>query len=240
MASCASCGSKLPAGSRFCPECGARTEPGPTDTAVQELPSHESGPVPVEQHVAERHYFGVTPPTALFAIGVAALALSLLLFASGHWLWGIVLLIASVASLAAFFTQARRMPPSGVAGASLAAVGVVRSRAEAAVETVAAHGSARIELARLRREAGALAESREQRLRELGEAVYEGDEQATSERRKAIEELDEQLVAKETEMADVAREAKERIERAQLEVQPTQIVQEDGPDQTAPPEIHEK
>ena len=37
-ASCENCGSELPQGSRFCPECGARVGAGPGETAVEELP----------------------------------------------------------------------------------------------------------------------------------------------------------------------------------------------------------
>lgn len=47
MASCGNCGSALPKGSRFCPECGVRVA-AEGDTAVEEVPPDETGPVPVE------------------------------------------------------------------------------------------------------------------------------------------------------------------------------------------------
>ena len=166
-ASCQNCGSKLPPKSRFCPECGARIGGSQAETAVQELPPDETGAVPIERIVVQRRLFGVTPPTALFGLGLAA------------------------------------------------------------VETVAAHGSARIELAGLRREAGELAGERGHLLRELGEAVYEGNKTATKELKKRVKELDEAIQAKEAEMTNVALAAQERIGKAQLRVQPTEVLPKD-------------
>src|SRR5205807_262070 len=109
QASCQNCGSKLPAKSRFCPECGARVGASPAETAVQEIPSDETGPVPVERIVVQRRLFGVTPPTALFGLGLAALALAILLLGAGHWVWGLVLLIGGLLLLAGFGSMARRL-----------------------------------------------------------------------------------------------------------------------------------
>jgi len=225
-AECVNCGSKLPTKSRFCPECGARVGASPEETAVQELPPDETGPVPVERIVVQRRLFGVTPPTALFGLGLAGVALSILLLATGHWIWGLFLLVAGLLLLAGFGSMARRLPDdtTGLARAPLAAFDAVRARAGAAVETVAAHGSARIELAGLRRDAGELAAERGQLLRELGEAVYEGNKTATKDGKKRIKELDEAIQAKEAEMTNVALAAQERIGKAQLRVQPTEIL----------------
>ena len=180
-AKCSSCGAKLPAKASFCPECGSRTGAASGETAVQELPATETGPVPVEPQVAQRRIFGVPPTTFLLVLGVATFALAIALFVTGRWPWGLIVLGVAIWLLTGFISQSRRLPSetSGVAQASLGALGSVRARAGAAVETVAAHGSARIELAGLRREVGRLATERSERLRELGEAVYEGNSSAT-------------------------------------------------------------
>jgi hypothetical protein len=193
---------------------------------VQEVPPNETGPVPVEPQVAQRRFFGVPPSTVLLVLGAGALAGAIALFATGQWPWGLILLGVAIFMLTGFSSQARRLPgeTSGVGRVSLAAVGSVRARAGAAVETVAAHSSARIDLARLRREAGAVAAERTARLRELGEAVYEGNQVATKELKAAIKSLDEAIKEKETQMETVTTQAQERIERAQLAVQATQIV----------------
>ena len=86
--SCANCGASLPKRSRFCPECGTRTGAGPGETAVQELPPEETGPVPVELSMAAPRFFGVTPPAAVLALAAASLALAIVLLVSGHVIVG--------------------------------------------------------------------------------------------------------------------------------------------------------
>jgi hypothetical protein len=226
QAECPSCGAELPGKGRFCPECGSRVDASSGETAVQELPPSETGTVPVEPHVAERRFFGAPPSSLLLVLGAGALAGAIVLFATGSWPWGLILLGLAIFMLTGFSSQARRLPgeTSGVARASLAALGSVRFRAGAVVETVAAQSSARIELARLRREVGNLVAERGDRLRELGEAVYEGNRSATKDLKQRIEGLDEVLKEKETQMANVMTQAQERMGRAQLQVQPTQIL----------------
>jgi chromosome segregation ATPase len=113
----------------------------------------------------------------------------------------------------------------------------VRARAGAAVETVAAQRRARIELAGLRNELSARASVRSDRLRELGEAVYKQDKSATRELKKQMQELDDEIKAKEEQMNKVTLKANERIDRAQVQVQPTQVLprDEEGPDEAPEP-----
>ena len=59
---------------------------------MQEVPANETGPVPVEPMVAERRFFGVPPSTALLVLGVAALGISIGLFVTGRWPWGLIAL----------------------------------------------------------------------------------------------------------------------------------------------------
>src|SRR5215210_9191377 len=108
--SCANCGSRLPKRSRFCPECGTRVGAGPGETAVQELPPQETGPVPVELSVAAPRFFGVTPPAAVLALAAASLALAIVLFVSGHVIVGGALLGVAVVLALFFVGLARRLP----------------------------------------------------------------------------------------------------------------------------------
>jgi hypothetical protein len=187
---------------------------------------------------SERRFFGVAPATALFGLGIGALVLGVALVATGHLVWALLAFAAGLLALAGFVSQTRRLPAqaSGMARASVQALETVKARAEATIDTVAAHGNARIELLRLRRESGRLGEEREQLLCALGAAAYENDEQATSKLKEQIGGLDEQLEAKKLEMEQISERAEERIQEAQLSVQSTRIVEPDNGDDARRPE----
>jgi hypothetical protein len=57
----------------------------------------------------------------------------------------------------------------------------------------------------------------------LGEAVYADNPEATESARSSMAEVDDLIYAKEEQMQQTAAGAMERIERAQLQVQPTMI-----------------
>jgi hypothetical protein len=170
-ASCATCGAKLPKRGRFCPECGTRVAESTEETAVQELPLDETGPVPVEYETARPRYFGV-------------------------------------------FRGARVFAPVWRS---------VRDTTGYAVESVTVHTTARRDLYRMRRELGQLLAQRAESARILGESVYAGDEERTEAARAQMAELDGLVTAKEEEMRQTAEAAMERIERAHLQVQPTEV-----------------
>ena len=171
MASCANCGTKLPKRSRFCPECGTRIDAGPAETAVQELPPEETGPVPVEYETARPRYFGVLRPGRVLAPAWRA----------------------------------------------------VRDTTGYAFESVTVHSTARAALFRQRRELAELQAQWAESARILGENVYAGDEEGTESARGTLAELDGLIRTKEEEMEQTAADAMERIQRAQLQVQPTQV-----------------
>jgi hypothetical protein len=99
----------------------------------------------------------------------------------------------------------------------------VRDTTGYAWESVTVHTSARKELYRLQRELTALKAEKSESARILGEAVYAGDDEGTESARARVAELDELVRAKEDEMEQTATAAMERLQRAQLQVQPTQV-----------------
>ena len=224
-ASCSNCGARLPKESRFCPECGVRISAANDDTAVEEVPPDETGRVPVHTVAAAPRYFGVAPPLALFALAVAALALAIAVFVAGNAIAGALLLVGAVLFSVLFIAASRRLPENAVARLGRRAFGTVRDRTGFAVEAVSAHSSARVELFRLRRELSELVAQRAEAARTLGEAVYRGAEDDVENARNRMSELDHALADKEREMTTVAAAANERIQRAQLQVQPTAIVE---------------
>src|SRR6266566_2388439 len=106
-----------------------------------------------------------------------------------------------------------------------------RDRTGFAVEAVSVHSTTRVELFRLRRELSELVAERAEAARALGEAVYVGAEDEIEAGRNRMSELEQALADKEGEMTRVTAAANERIQRAQLQVQPTEVVE--------PPEVPE-
>jgi hypothetical protein len=224
-ANCVNCGARLPQGGRFCPECGVRTSVANDATAVEEIPPEETGRVPVHKVAATTRYFGIAPPLALFALAVASLAAATVLFVAGKAIAGVLLLAAGALFSVLFVAASKRVPENAIAREVRRVAATVRDRTGFAVEAVSAHSTARVELFRLRRELSELAAGRADAARALGEAVYGGAEDEVERGRNRMSELDQALADKEREMTTVAAAANERIQRAQLQVQPTEVVE---------------
>jgi hypothetical protein len=225
VANCANCGARLPEESRFCPECGVRRSAATGATAVEEVPPEETGSVPVHTVAVAPRYFGVAPPLALFALAVAALVLAIVLLVTGNTIAGALLLGAAAVFSLLFVAASKRLPENAVARLSRRTLETVRDRTGFAVEAVSVHSTARMELFRLRRELSELVARRAEAARALGEAVYGGAEDEVEEARNRMSELDRALADKESEMTTVTAAATERLQRAQLQVQSTAIVE---------------
>jgi hypothetical protein len=221
--SCANCSARLPRDSRFCPECGVRTSAANDSTAVEAIAPDETGRVPV--HFAAPRYFGIAPPLALFTIAIAALVAGIVLLAAGSTIAGVLLLAAGVLFGVLFVGASRRVPDNAVARVGRSALQTARDRTGFAVETMSVQSTARREILRLRREVGELVGARAEAARALGEAVYRGDDDEAETARDRMSELDRSLADKEGEMRTVTAAANERIQRAQLQVQPTEVVE---------------
>jgi hypothetical protein len=221
--SCANCDSHLPRNARFCPECGARIGSGENETAVQELPPSETGPVSVEVTTVTPRFYGVTPPATVLGLAVGALAAGIALLVTGHAIAGGALLGAALLLALFFVSLARRLPESTTARLTLGAVRTIHAQAGFVLEALTVQSSARMKLYRLRRERSNLLAQRSEAVRALGEAVYADDEVGTASARGLLGELEGLITAREDEMEQTATGASERIQRAQLHVQPTLI-----------------
>jgi zinc ribbon protein len=231
VASCANCGAKLPKTSRYCPQCGHPAAAG--ETKVMELPPGETGRVPVQYAQAVPRYYGITPTTLVLVLAGAALTLAVVLFALGHWPFGLIALGVSVLLLLVFLEAARRKPDGPVARSTADALDGFRARAGVAADSLATRGRAARRLLALRRELQRMALLRGRLLFELGDAVYRGDDQGTERARGQVRELDELAALRETEMEAVMVQTQERLQRRRLEVQPTEMVE--LPDEPAQP-----
>jgi hypothetical protein len=231
MASCTNCGAKLTKVSRYCPQCGHPTAAG--ETKVMELPPDETGVVPVQYERVEPRYYGITPTTLVLVLGGAALTLAVVLFALGHWPFGLIALGVSVLLVLIFLEAARRKPDGAVARSTAEALDGFRARAGVAADSLATRGRAARRLLALRRELQRMGLLRDRLLLELGAAVYRGDDQATERVRGQVRELDELAALREGEMEAVVARTQERIDQRRLEVQATEMVE--LPDQPAQP-----
>lgn len=108
-------------------------------------------------------------------------------------------------------------------GAFVSAWHALRDSTSYAVESVAVHAGARRDLYRQGRELDRLQAERAESARILGESMYAGDEEGIATARERLGELDGLVTAKEDEMRQTAAAAMERIQRAHLQVQPTQV-----------------
>jgi hypothetical protein len=225
---CPNCGVDLPASARFCPSCGVQVDAGETVETV--LPPHEPSPAPVSMQQAEPHWFGVAPPYLLLALAAAAFVAAIVLFAVGHWPYGLILLGIGALLLAAFLEAARRRQPERPGRAPFEA----KERARSSWETLRARQAAAAELRRIQSGLVLLEGDRRSAFHELGAAVHRHDAGAESAARARLVELDRQEAALRKELDRTHAEAGERIRRARLPVQETMMVLPTEP--TPPPD----
>lgn len=223
---CKSCGVRLPADARFCPACGTPVDAGETARAL--LPPEETGPVPVSVQQAEPRWFGVAPPHLLLGIAVVVFIVAIVLFATGHWPYGLIVLGIGALLLAAFLEAARRRPESQVPRKSVDA----RERARSTWETLRARQAAGAEYRRVQSQLALLEPEREAALRGLGSAVHAHDSSAEAAARARLAALDTREAELRADLDRAQAEAGERIRHAQLPVQETVMVL---PSEPAPP-----
>jgi type IV secretory pathway TrbD component len=193
------------------------------ETKTEHVPPHETTASPVEVSVAMPRYFGITPPTPLFGVASATLAVAIVLAILEHWLAALVLAAVVLLEIALFLSVARRKPDTVVARVSTRAVQRARERMVWLLEATSVRTEAGRRLTPLRRELLELTERQERLLRDLGSAVYEGDDEAAKRLTGELNGLDEERQRKEAEMTAIAESAKERLQEGRMRVQPTKI-----------------
>jgi hypothetical protein len=197
------------------------------ETRGEPVPPHETTVAPVEVSVAVPRYFGMTPPTLLFGMATATLAVAIVLAILAHWLAALVLAVAVLVEVALFLGVARRKPDTVVARYSARAIQHARERAAWLVQSTSMRTEAGRRLAPLRRDLLELDERRERRLRDLGAAVYGSDDESAKLIADELKSIDGDKRLKEAEMERIAETVRERLEKGRLGVQPTLIKRPD-------------
>jgi len=205
-------------------------------TVQAAVPANETGPVPVSLQRSEPHWFGVAPPHVLLAVAGITFVFAIVLFATGHWPYGLILLGAAALLLAAFLEAARRRPDSGVTRASVDA----RERARSSWETLRARQIATVEARRIQSALLLLESDRGRALQDLGAAAHGQDATAEGAVRERLAELDAHEAELRTRLEAALGEADERIRKARLPVQETMMVlptePSPPPDEATPPQ----
>ncbi len=214
---CPSCGAEAPERARFCPACGAALDGDTGSTVRAHVPLRET---PATYRRAEPRWFGVAPPQLLLGVSVIVLVLALVLFATGHWPFGLILLGVGALLLAAFIEAARRRPDHAFSGRSLQA----RERAQSALETWRARSVAAAEAKHVRYSLALIESERQGLLRDLGAAVHGGNDGAEAAIRARLAELGENESQLHEQYDRMLGEAGEMIRKARLPVQETVLV----------------
>jgi hypothetical protein len=222
---CAECGEKLAAGARYCSNCGA---------PAGELPQLETVPGPVVHESVEQRWLGIPARFVLLCLGFAALGAAIGLFATANWAWGVVLLLLAVIALIALGEATRRSGDAWVQHSSrLAADG--RSHAATTAEVWRTRFDTTLTRWRTRSRLDAIAHERSPAFQALGEAVWRGDSTAEREARARLVELEQEAKRTEDELAERLAGADERIRKARLPVQDTEMVTPNEPSAPYPP-----
>jgi predicted nucleic acid-binding Zn ribbon protein len=200
---CGFCGSAVPAESRFCLECGRPLAEGAAPAARRDW----------------RH-------TDLTAIGLGLLVvLGLVLVLVGVVVIGVVLIAVGVLGLLVSRALERRE-----AGRAL---GIVRARALAARDAMAARSREQVEIFRARRELADLHAQRGRGYHDLGRAVFHGDENGKEAAEAALAAVFARIQEKEAEIETLRLQTEERVQRAHAQASPTVRMSEPYP----PPEV---
>jgi type IV secretory pathway VirB3-like protein len=131
------------------------------DTQVETVPPHETSASPVDVSMTMPRYFGLTPPTLLFGVATATLAVAIVLAILAHWVAALVLAAAVLLEIVLFIGVASRKPDTAVATGSVRTFQRARDRAAWLVQATTVRTEAGRQLAPLRRELLELGERRE-------------------------------------------------------------------------------
>lgn len=222
---CLRCGEELAPGARFCSGCGA---------PAGQLPPVETVPGPVVHESVEKRWLGMPARFVLLCLGFAAFGAAVGLFATGSWVWGIVLLLLAIVLFAALGEATRRGADAWMQHSSrLAADG--RSHAATAAEVWRTRLDAALSRWRTQSRLDEISHERGPALQELGTAVWENDAVAERQARRRLVELEQESRRIEQELAVRLAGADERIRRARLPVQETLMVTPNEPSAPYPP-----
>jgi hypothetical protein len=185
----------VPAGSRFCPECGRQLAEG-GETLVRPA-SHR-----------------LWPPDPFIVISGSLVLGAIVLFVGQIWAWGVVALLAAVVVFLGARTEERR--------AARYALGSLGARFSAGRVSITARSRGQIDLFRVRRDRAELEGERTRALQRLGHAAFYEDEKGVESAREGVQEVVDKIAARNAEVQALIERTEERVQRAQAGVRQTE------------------
>jgi zinc-ribbon domain len=224
---CRSCREELAPTARFCPNCGTPVE--------EAAPRLETVPGPAVRGQVEARWLGMPARFVLLCLGFAGFGAAIGLFATGSWAWGIVALFVATILLAGLWEVTRRTEGDVWTERSFRLASDGRAQAATAAEVWRTRLDASVTRWRTRSRLDQIEVDRGPALQRLGEAVWRDDTEAEQDARQRLTELEEERQRVEEELVQRLAGAEERIRRARLPVQDTQMVTPNEPSAPYPP-----
>jgi hypothetical protein len=237
--SCPTCRGDLPAGSRFCPQCGAplgesgtaETQPETVDMFIRR-PSADTRELLASQdtrprasiHESHRRPFGAPPPAFLGALSLAALLLVLILLLTGSWIGAVIALGAFIGLITLFIPAVRHHPDSQAARVTRRGVSNATNSARFAAVATRAWARAGISLLNIKQRRLRLKRELHSQLTPLGKAVHQGDRARAEDLKARADELEQQLQEIDANASAIVEGAREAVEREKATSQATQTL----------------
>jgi hypothetical protein len=218
--SCPTCSQPVVPGARFCPSCGARLDGSP----------EEPGSISYTQ--PEPRLFGVLLPTPTFVLACVVLLGSIISFATGSIILGVMLLAFAAALFVLFYGAAERNPEGRVARGAVDGVERVFGWFRFGRESASAWSGAGRRVVQIKRDLRRLRGERREAQLALGEAAYAQDEDGVASLRARMAQIDDEIGEREREATDVVAHARSRVDDERLTVEPTQHLPPEPPPET--------
>jgi hypothetical protein len=216
---CPTCNQPVVPGSRFCQSCGARLDTGPD--------VDEPGAISYSQ--PEPRLFGVLLPTPTFVLACVVLLGSIIAFATGSVVLGVMLLAFAAALFVLFYGAAEKNPDGRVARGAVDGVERAGGWLRFGRESATAWSGAGRRVVQIKRDLRRLRGERRDVQLALGEAAYAQDETGVASLRARMAQIDDEVAELERESADVVARARTRVDDERLTVTPTQHLPPEGP-----------
>jgi hypothetical protein len=192
-------------------------------------PGEPGEPGSISYTQPEPRLFGVLLPTPTFVLACVVLLGSIISFATGSVVLGVMLLAFSAALFVLFYGAAERNTEDRVARAAVDGVERVSGWWHFGRNSATAWSGAGRRVVQIKRDLRRLRGERREAQLALGEATYAQDETGIASLRARMAQIDDEIEELERESTDVVARARTRVDDERLTVTPTQHLPPESP-----------